>query len=360
MKNINIENKGFSLIETAILVGVTAIMATMIMPDVVSFLKFYEQRTEQENLYEIKLALAEYAKDWGSLPDEATWSDDLAPYTDLSPSQILTDMWYRDRQYRKFTYDFGVGEAFRGITLSADYAIVMSYGSDNVVDDNTIIFELYPVDPADDLEPFDADIANAKDTYANLTMAGDDLIAVYTDLPIKIKNIQITENRIRTLKSAIINYAESKKLMDISPTAVLYRPMATAVAGVPDSNNNYDADMVDEVDLYINDGTVNPQNRRFNTTQADNNGRRAEMISLVRFLGLSDNYCCNALVRYDDDADASTQPVEVPFFYYSNPRPFNGAGCGARPSVATANNRFLEPRIMKEQSEINADVNNCG
>lgn len=368
-------NKGFTLAETVIVIAITAVMATMVVPDIVSFLQFYESRSETETLQEIKSALKAYSEDWGTLPAEPVWYQDLAPYTGLSEDTIRFDPWFRERYYRMFNYNYSnaITEGFRGQELTASYAMVMTYGPDNLIDPDTVLVDStgtfdslapIPIDPTLALGPMPAVQEDARDVYSSLSAGGDDQIIVFTNLPDMVKKIEITKNRIDTIRGAIESYASAKKAADATPTDRLYRPMSWLVPGPADLNSNYDLDVRLEVDAYLPGPFAN---KRFVTvihgTPANEVERRDDMIKLVRFLGLTDDYCCDALQRYDHDGIASTPDTEKALFYYSNPRGTNlpFSNCKAvRPTGAANGTPFLPVRVMRELSELNADANNCG
>jgi hypothetical protein len=77
--------------------------------------------------------------------------------------------------------------------------------------------------------------------------------------------------------------------------------------------------------------------------------RRVMMQLMMRMLGLPDEYCCNAL----ENIPGTKQ--EMPFYYYSNPRPRNAVGgCAARPTP----NNALPARITVQGVEDTPSI--CG
>jgi hypothetical protein len=358
-------NKGFSFAETIILLAVLAILATLTTPDLLRFLRFYEARGEEVVLQKIKDALHAYAEDWGALPAEPLWFQDIAPYTDIGINQIQFDTWFRPRQYRVFTYNYGIGEEFRGQEIAADYALVMSYGEDGEVDADTVltdqfglITDLEPLTPVDDLgvwPPLDLD---AIDVYSNLSPAGDDQIVVFTTLPQMANNLKVTKERLAVLRATVEKFAQLRESADPTPTNVLYRPPSVRPGGSPaDPDTNYDPDVLADTVAFVGGPG------RFRTQQAGDAPRRTAMIEFVRYLGLIDSYCCSAVRRFDHDVDPATPPVETPFFYYSNPRGTDVAppACNPfRPSGPDNGEPFLPARILQEQGELNGNLNNCG
>jgi prepilin-type N-terminal cleavage/methylation domain-containing protein len=369
----NMINKGFTLTEVTIVLIVMTIVSTMVIPDVVTFLQHYESRSEKEALFEIKRALKAYADDWGVLPAEATWIQDISQYSDLSLNQIEFDMWGGTHQYRMFTYPYttALAEEFRGQEFTADYAMVMSYGVDALIDPATVLVDspvvnvaftglldsLVPLTPDLPLGPMEPLPVDARDVYSSLSTGGDDQLIVFTNLPQMVVNMKVTKERIATIQAAVDNYAAGLKSLDPTPTTALYRPPSREIPGPPvDADANYDLDVQAAADAFLGPGP----SIRFDTTQANNNQRRAGMIDLMRFLGLTDSYCCNAMERYNDAGTSR----EVPLFYYSNPRGTDVPApiCNAaHPAGPATNTPFLPVRVLRERGELNPlELDNCG
>lgn len=308
------KNKGFTIVEAIIVTAVLAAVTVMAFPNFVRFFQMQEETMEQNAMAEIKDALEAYAEENKELPNDASWITDLAPYASLSESAIEFDQWDQPRFYRKITETVN----YRAASIDVDYAIVYGHGIVRGLADTGV----------------DVDLAVSLTTvasYATLQAEQDDYMVKFTTYKQQIKNYESTEQRLKDISSALASYATTRfneAVVGGTPSAeqfIYYPPTDDAALGVSDIAN-YSTVVTGDLDTIAGSGSY-----VINADPTDDTQRRADMIILMRFLGLPDSHCCSAL-------DIN----ETPFFYYSNPRPRQGASCGARPA---SSDRKLPPRV---------------
>lgn len=315
------KNKGFTIVEAIIVTAVLAAVTVMAFPNFVGFFRMQQETIEQSAMAEIKDALEAYAEENGSLPSNANWVSELAPYASLSEGAIELDQWDQARSYHKITEVVN----FRATNISVDYGAVYSEGIERGVGETGVNVDL----PA---------LLGDSSDYATLQAEYGDYLVKYTNYKQQVKNYEITEQRLKDISSALASYATTRfneAVVAGTPNAeqfIYYPPTDDADLGSADAAN-YSNFALDDVDRI----TGNPLGTgyRLQTGSATDATRRDDMISLVRFLGLPDSHCCSALDQN-----------QTPFYYYSNPRPRVGGVCGVRPGAAE---RKLPPRVRVEE-----------
>lgn len=365
-----------------ITVIVFTIIGTMIVPNVVSFFKHFEGKSEAERIYLIKQAILAYEEEQRHLPPEATWSDDILKYTDLTKIQVEIDTWGNPTQYRMFRMvDIPYSGGF---LVDSDYAIVMSYGSNGEIDPDTEltdggVFGIDPIMPDDPLESWPPLQDDALAVYINLAAGGDDRMAVITNATKQASRVETTRRRMAAILEAVANFEEMGKAQDLwwngtelidanNPEhpqyGKLYRPIGTYFwwpiwpVQKRDPLTNYSPWLQNQTIGYFGGGSINLS--RSGTAFGTDSWRKLRMIDLVQMIGLPKEYCCSAVDLYPVGAGWE----ERPFFYYSNPLRMTPGGCdNARPRYGLPNNKYLPPRLAREQREFpfsNPQWNNCG
>lgn len=79
---------GFSLIEIIGVMAIIAILLTAAVPNVMNLIKNERYDAEEVTVDEVGAALQAYIENRHIIPDSAGWADSLAPYIDLSSSQL--------------------------------------------------------------------------------------------------------------------------------------------------------------------------------------------------------------------------------------------------------------------------------
>ncbi len=330
------KNSGFTLPEIMLSISLIAILTLVSFGDITSILGQSAKKKEESQLKEIKKAMQAYLKDRGSLPDEATWSTDLAPYTDLSPDQILSDAWFRLRQYKVFNQT----EVFRSVSFETYYGMVYSLGEDGAIDADAVLAGLAPANGSVTLSDYPNDGTNmatflAIDAGKN---AGDDQFFKVSDRQEKMKNYEVTMNRLGAISKALQVYGQSMLNFAISNNEAgwaskLFYPPSEVEAGSVADNATYGDDVVSEINTFLGRSTV-----RTNGVGVTDTIRRTDMVGLMRMLGLPDSNCCSALELGADD-------LPNPFYYFSNPRRKEGAVCSANRASDPAIEIVLPPRL---------------
>lgn len=310
-----LKNKGFTIVEAIIVTAVLAAVTAMAFPNFVQFFQMQEETLEESAMAEIKRALEAYADDNNSLPPSANWVSALAPYASLSENAIEFDQWGQPRAYHVISTNV----VYRSASVDVDYAVVYGHGIERGVGSSGVDINL------------SSSLTNVT-SYATLQPEFGDYMIKYTNYKQQIKNYEITEQRLKDISSALASYATTRfneAVVAGSPSNpeefIYYPPTDDAALSSPDTAN-YATAVQSNLDQIAGSSNYSISANPSNDAQ-----RRTDMIILMRFLGLPDNYCCSAL-------DVN----ETPFYYYSNPRPRQGAGCGSRP-VSTG--RKLPPRI---------------
>ena len=331
------------------------------------------------------------------------WWEELVPYTNLAEEEIRTDVWNRPRIYRRTE---PLTEQFRDTSFDTYYATIYSAGGDGLVAANSVNVGDTGVSPDVDDTGWWAEDSDPVEEYGEIEVTGDDQIVKFTDLKIKTENYFKTFDRLEKVVEALESYAAAKRNealvaneairqsnLTISQAAnqfvdldtglndndryidstgtefvsstpgtttepvpylnindlVFYPPADHPSSGSPNTDSaTYFPTVEAEANNFLSQsfgshGSTSGLRKVLNRT--DNDARRDSMIDLMRLLGLPDEYCCNALLRDEVDLEDIDTAEEVPFYYFSNPRPrtFGGGSlqCGTRPTTAP----FLPPRV---------------
>jgi prepilin-type N-terminal cleavage/methylation domain-containing protein len=293
----NPKNKGFTLPEVILIVAVMAILTTMAFPDIVSFFRRQKIEEEKQVQSEIRKAMAAYSNENLDMPPDASWSGDLAPFTNLSDNGVLNDVWGRPRTYTVFAED----KVYREGVVTFYYATVVSSGEDAVMDTGTW---------------------NDVATYATYQAQGDDIVSKFTDQETKQKRYDETVTRMERIIAALDRYAQAQYNNAVLNTEanydlkIFYPQSVDDVAPAAGYGDAVAADTAAIVGGPVQGGDVD------------------SMKGLMRLLGLPEDHCCNALA-----------PASAPeaFYYAANPRRVNAAGgCEAPTNIAPP---FVPPKI---------------
>jgi prepilin-type N-terminal cleavage/methylation domain-containing protein len=355
LTNLLRSSKGFTLAEMVIVIMVLAVLVTMSTPAIYQFLRQRDRQNEENVQLEIRKALQAYLADKNVLPSPATWSADLAGYTNLSTDQIANDTWNRPRSFITYTDPF---RNLQGTNVEIFYATLMSAGPNGNADTSPGV--------AVDSEAF-ADSthtdwwSNATGTpgpvasFSALRTGGDDLMTRFTDYPEKLERYNVTVQRLERISSAIESYAKNGYANKVVQCGGLARDPATGLTGDTSCDNGAPERMIYYPKSLAVTNATDTANYYNSTVYVDNaqsdSGRRTSVQGLMRLLGLPDDFCCSALSLGGDGSPK-------PFYYFSNPRPRNaGGGCGARPD---ANTIKLPARITTTNDDSAAVNPTCG
>lgn len=357
---------GFTLAEIILVVAVMAILVSLSTPPIIEFLKRRDIQNEQNTLVEITKAMRTYLIERADLPavtalgtctggTQPAWAVALARYSNLSANQIACDTWNRPRAYLMLERQ----EAFLGTTINVYYASVHSSGP-NLQAQGASVTSGGPADATPGISisgnnfgtttggtTWWSRISNDEDklnAFVAMQPAGDDQLIRFTDYPDKVEKYKISLERLERIAQALESYSKTKYNEAVVacggscgtlPENFIYYPRAASVGSPADVAGYYHPSLAADLTTYNGGAVIN--------NGANNNTRRTHMISLMRMLGLPDENCCNALVTFTPSAGG--KPLEMPFYYFSNPRPRNSAGgCqNVRPNPATG--RTLPARL---------------
>lgn len=333
--------RGFTLLEMIIVIAVLAILVSISTPAIYKFMQIRDIQAEETAQGEVLHAMQAYLADKGTLPSDAPaasaanfWAKELAGYTNLSVREIQFDTWGHDRMYVALVD--ATNRNIMGTQVKVNYASLFSKGPNNKAEKtdasgNTITGiaingnEYY----ASSNGGWWKNMANPTSAFAGLSGGGDDIMVRYTDYSEKLDAYNKTLDRLDRISQALETYARS---------GYAERSAACSIASPPaDCSGTY---TTPEVMVYYPRAAVSGDvaalytvgNTALNTASANDTTRRSAMITLMRTLGLPDDFCCSAL-EYFTAADGSR--LTKPFFYYSNPKPRTASGCGARPTTGT-------------------------
>lgn len=345
--------KGFTLVEMVVVIAVLAILVTISTPAIYQFLRQRDRQSEENYQAEIRKALQAYLADTNELPDPSTWSTDLGGYTNLSVDEISTDVWRQPRAYIMYK---DPSRNLQGTPVEVYYATIISSGPDRIA---TAVQGISVAGTAfgaiSNASWWANDSGNEVTRFSSLAVGGDDILTRFTDYPEKLERYNITLQRLDRIAQAIESYAKNGYANKVVACGNLTRDPDTGLTGDATCDNGAPEKIV----YYPKSQAVNAQADSavyYNTTQYVNNAqgdgpRRSNMVTLMRLLGLPDDFCCSALTLGTDG-----QPR--PFYYFSNPRPRAASGgCGTRPD---ANTMKLPARITTQQDD-SASLNpTCG
>lgn len=327
------------MIEMLVVTIILLIVVAMSFPSIESFIFTSKERLEEQKMAEIAEAMGRYARHNRELPSEiadanGTWWEKLAEYSELSEEEILIDEWDNERVYLRVTEDAN----FRDGEYVVSYGIVYGYGISGCLgmsDD----CRLNPTP----LNTFGVDDFSTPNDFRTLQASVGDFMARYADHADKIEAYKTTKLRLDKISDALSEYSER-----VYNEAIVAGTTTYLVGGVnyvpvfyPPNDIAYDVNLyhpivrselsVDGVNI-LDDGNGNARVYSGGGTDLTNLRRYQSMISLMRFLGLPDEYCCSALEVFNDNGENR----DMPFYYYSNPRQRNGAICNARPNASAA------------------------
>jgi prepilin-type N-terminal cleavage/methylation domain-containing protein len=352
---------GFSMTEMIIVVAIMAILAGLSAPAFIVFLNQQRVQQEQNEMDEIYKALEAFSDQFNRLPDDDpanntfcntvnnTWNECLSLVSNLSADQIREDAWGNARTYIHYV---NTSEILLDTQVDMHYTSLHSRGEDLIAEAVPgVATRLLGASVFVDFEvPTHADWwandATPLDDYQSLEAGGDDHMIKFTDRHGKIKRYELTLERIRKIAEALDTYAQSKfneavVAGEANTDTKVFFPRANDDGTGASDTAAYGNQVMADMTTY-NFGADNEAENR--SGGSNENTRRAEMVELMRLLGLPDSHCCNALVR-----DATDITQEQALFYYSNPRAvINPATptCSARPDGVTVGRRlFLPARV---------------
>ncbi|MFZ2586553.1 MAG: type II secretion system protein [Alphaproteobacteria bacterium] len=354
---------GFSLPEIILVVSVMAIIASLSAPPLIEFMKRRDIQVEENTQNEIVKAMKLYLADRNTLPADTslTWADEVARYTNLSAQQIANDKWGKPRVYVRLV----VTETFLGTPVDIFYVTLHSSGPNRKAEGGAAT--------AGGETIANSGISTSSNNFDALTSTGwwknkatdtvridsfvaaqpavDDMMIRFTDYADKIAKYNTSLERLQRISEALEVYSTTKyneaaiacMTVPCTPSAEKYIYYPRSNDGATNPASYYGSNTATDLTTY------NSGNAIYNSDTDDTN-RRTHMINLMRILGLPDEYCCNAMENITGTKN------EVPFFYFSNPRPRTAAGCGTRPDPAVG--RTLPARMTVKG--INEDTNVCG
>lgn len=355
-------NRGFTLMEMIIVIAVLAILVSISTPAIYKFMQQRDLQAEQNTQAEIVKAMQAYLADKGVLPDDTAtgvnfWAQQLAGYTNLSMKDMQTDTWNHDRMYvmKQITT-----RQIMGTQIPVFYVTLFSKGpngdAENKAPDGSTITGIaltgkeYSAQATGTAWWRNQTTDDAIVTsFSGISAGGDDVMVRFTDYAAKIDAYNQTLDRLDRLGQALETYARNgyaqKTVACVStptdptcmngyPEQLIYYPRSSSTGSAgTDTANYYDTSTI------VNDS-------------ATDDVRRTQMKTLVRSLGLPDDFCCSAV-------QMGTDGLPKPFYYFSNPRPraSTGAGCGARP---TATGTKLPARLTTTLNPDTATNATCG
>ncbi len=290
------KNGGFTLPEVILIVAVMAILTTMAFPDIVSFFRRQKVEEEKQVQSEIRKAMEAYSNETLELPPQASWSDDLAEFTNLSGAGILNDVWGRPRTYTVYSED----KVYREGVVTFYYATIASPGEDGIYTSGTW---------------------NDITSYASFDADLNDIVVKFTDQENKQKRYDETVVRLERIIAALDRYAQAQynnAVLNSEPNyddKVFYPSSTADVPPAAGYGNAVAADVAAIIGAPVQGGDID------------------SMKGLMRLLGLPEDHCCNAL-----------SPASAPeaFFYAANPQRVNAAGGCIGGSSAPP---FVPPKI---------------
>jgi prepilin-type N-terminal cleavage/methylation domain-containing protein len=361
-RRIRSATSGFTLAEIILVVAVMAILVSLSTPAVMSFLQRRDIQAEENTLVEIAKAMKSYITDRNSMPAVTAvaancssappnWAVEFSRYSNLSARQIACDTWDRPRAYAMFQRP----DTFLGTTIDIFYASVHSSGP-NLIANGASASAGGAADSTPGIHINGNNFSNTNagttwwhrisssddakiDAFVGMQPAVDDQLIRFTDYADKIEKYKKSLERLDRIAEALESYSRTKYNEAVfacggscapAPENRIFYPRAANPGAPNDSAAYYYSTIQDDLNTY------NGGNAIVNAggSVANHNARREDMINLMRLLGLPDEYCCNALETYTPSTGA--KPIEMPFYYFSNPRPRTGPStCGGRPNPNT-------------------------
>jgi type II secretory pathway pseudopilin PulG len=360
------KNKGFTIPELMLTFSVLVIVLGISFGDVSKLITATDEKDEEVAMKEIQRAMQAYLEDMGRLPEQdgntlgsgtINWAQDLAGYTNLSEDQMMFDVWFNPRHYKMTSQT----EVFRDTTFNTFYGIVYSYGADGMIDTDATLGTLEDpnvvIIPDRTLPLIDfAGDATDMPTYLAFDagdQVGDDQFFKITDRQEKMANYEVTAKRISAIASALQSYGLAQMNFAISASEtgwvdkIFYPPSDEQDPGVAPDLALYGENVNADTDLFL--GGVSATVDISGGTVIDDANRRADMVALMRMLGLPDSYCCSAMELGADN-------LPNPFYYFSNPRrKLGGGNCGPRGQFPSLD-IMLPPRLVVDAT----DPDTCG
>lgn len=312
------------------------IVVSMAFPNIENFIFIGKERIEEQNMKEISDAMGRYVRHNRSLPPHTgDWWEEFAPYTDLGENNLRYDPWGNERVYRRATDTV----MFKDGTYVVYYGVVYGYGFSGCYE-NTTGCDTAP----DSLNTFGSDDFFSAADFRTLEAGVGDFIAKYGDGADKLEAYNTTKLRLDKISDALTEYSErvyNEAIISTNPnTGTSYLIGAARYLPIfyPPNDISYNANVYHPFvrnDLSIGGVNIidNGQNSGVAQVYTGNNNLRRynSMVSLMRFLGLPDEYCCSALETFS----SGSRKLDMPFYYYSNPRQ-KGGTCGSRPSATAS------------------------
>ena len=366
---------GFTLAEIILVVAVVSILVSLSTPPIIEFMKRRDIQNEQNMQNDVVKAIKAYLADRNTLPldTDTTWSNQLAAYTNISAAQIANDAWGNPRKYVMYQ----LNTTFLGTNVAVYYVTLHSMGPDRKASGGAATAGGAPISNsgiAVNGTAFDvttsgnwwkgkSDDSSRINSFVAAQPADDDMMVRMTDYPEKIERYKTSLDRMQKIAEALESYSKTKYNERVvyctttSPTPaecatyqsekLIYYPRSADASGNP--STYYPTSVESDLTTYNSGSAI------YNVDTNDTT-RRTNMINLMRILGLPDEYCCNAM-----EVITGTKN-EMPFYYFSNPRPRTGTGtCGTRPnpqSATPAQARTLPARLTIQGNAANASI--CG
>ena len=359
-------NAGFTLVETLILVAVLAIVVGMAVEPFNEFIDNHRTRLEQADMLEVQTALERLYEEYNRLPsedpddndfcgrNEVEWYDCLAQFSFLSGENIQMDTWGRERRYIMYSTQM----EYMGELLPVFYATVHSRGVDlqaeavagTATEDGGGSRDIFSDEAAADWWKNQLTDAARITAFEELQPGGDDLQLRYSTTLKTLEKYNNTQERLEQIGIALAAYSEGKRQRQVvigNPDAdrLVYYPPSQETAD-PTNAANFGPTVMGDIDntRIANGGWgAGDPIANQNATQALKQLRLASMVTLMRILGLPDEYCCSDLVK--DETINGDYRQGRPFYYYANPRLDSAGGaCQARRQAVP----FVPARVTAE------------
>lgn len=342
---MNLTNaKGFTLFEMILTVAIMAILVATTTPSIYEFIRQRDKQNEEVAQMQVRKALEAYIAEKGVPPSDSSttdpWYEELAGYTSLSANEIANDVWGRPRMYVAY---LDTSRIVYGTTVSVTYATLHSMGENGEAQNSEVVngVSTSVAGIAVANKAFSGStapgwwknkaITSRIDVFAQLRAVGDDQMMRYTNYEDVLRRYNATRERLDKLSEAMETYARSQyanhvsicagatppatvcNTTDKTPLSAIYYPRSQPKVNVPADSGRYVQNGALSTNIVVDNSE-------------DDETRREHMENLMGILGLPLEYCCSALNNASDKKPA-------PFFYFTNPRPRSGTGCGPRPGI---------------------------